>query len=221
MKKILFLGNSYTFVNDMPAIFEKLVKAADIEVKTEMVAKSSAMLIGYLEKGNEHSDCFYSALEGENWDHIVLQGHSRLPAMDENGFASPAHELCKLVKERGIEPVFYQTWPYRDGSGKLSITNCSYVEMYQKLRDAYRRAAARDHADLVPAGDVFYRISLHYPEINLLLPDDNHPNIYGSYLVAIMFMFYFYGADTPVNYRPDEITEEEAEIIIKAIKETI
>ncbi|MBQ2826802.1 MAG: hypothetical protein IJF13_06220, partial [Clostridia bacterium] len=98
---------------------------------------------------------------------------------------------------------------------------CSYVQFYQKLRDAYRRAAARERAALVPVGEVFYRISLHHPEIDLLLHDDFHPNIYGSYVAAVMFLFHFYGTDTPVNYRPDEITEEEADVIIKAIKETI
>ena len=221
MKKIFFLGNSYTYFNDMPLIFEKLVGGAGYDVKVDKVTKGGCILRRYLEKGDEWGDRFFSTFESGNWDYIILQEQSKRPAVEEDEFASAAHELCEFARSKGTEPVFYQTWPYRDKTEKLATTECSYVQFYQKLRDAYRRAAARERAALVPVGEVFYRISLHHPEIDLLLHDDFHPNIYGSYVAAVMFLFHFYGTDTPVNYRPDEITEEEADVIIKAIKETI
>ena len=221
MKKIFFVGNSYTFYNDMPVMFENLVKAGGFEVKTDKVTKGGCILRRYLTKGDEWGDKFYATFENEDWDYVILQEQSARPAIDEPEFASAADELCDLIYKKGATPIFYQTWAYRNNTEKLATTNCTYVEFYQKLRDAYRRAAAKNHADFVPVGDVYYRMSINRPEVDLLRDDNFHPNFNGSYLIALMFYFYFFGKEAPVLYRPEEVTAEDAEAIIASIKETI
>jgi len=221
MKKIFFVGNSYTGFNDMPTMFKKLAVAGGFDVVTDKVTKGGCDLRTYLTKGDERGDRFYSIFESEDWDCVILQEQSARPAIDESEFASAADEMCDLIYKKGAEPLFYQTWPYRNKTEKLATTNCTYIEFYQKLRDAYRRAAAKNHADFVPIGDVFYRMSINHPEVNLLLEDNYHPNFNGSYLIALMFYFYFFGKEAPVLYRPEEVTEDAADIIIASIKETI
>jgi hypothetical protein len=221
MKKILFLGNSFTYFNEMPLIFENLVKSAGLEVKVGSVTKGGYTLRRYLDKSDCMCEKFYNTFDSDSWDYIVLQEQSKRPAVDEEEFASAAHEICELAKSKGCMPVFYQTWSYRNGSEKLAATGYSYAGLYQSLKEAYQRAAQKDGAEIVHVGDSFYNLSLQYPQIDLLMGDDYHPNIYGSYLIAIMFLYHFFGTDTPVNYRPQEISEQDAKIIIKVIKEVV
>ena len=221
MKKILFLGNSFTYYNEMPLIFENLAKSAGFEVKVERVTKGGYTLGRYLDKSDEMCERFYNAFESDKWDFIVLQEQSKRPAVNEEEFASDAQKICDLAKSKGCTPVFYQTWSYRKGSEKLANTGYSYDEFYHMLKDAYQRAAKKNEAEIVHVGDSFYNLSQKYPQIDLLTGDDYHPNIYGSYLIAIMFLYHFFGKNTPVNYRPDEISENDASKIINVIRESI
>ena len=42
--RVLFLGNSYTYVNDLPAVFRHLARAAGRNVETSMVASGGETL---------------------------------------------------------------------------------------------------------------------------------------------------------------------------------
>ena len=73
----------------------------------------------------------------------------------------------------------------------------------------------------MPVGDVFYRLSLSHPEIDLLKSDNFHPSIYGSYAAALMFFYQFWGMDAQIKYLPEVIEQEKADYIIKEIREVM
>lgn len=64
--KILFIGNSYTHMNDMPLIFERIAKAAGKEVKVEKNTRSGASLRIHSERED-----MYEAIKQEKWDWTV------------------------------------------------------------------------------------------------------------------------------------------------------
>ena len=221
MKKIMFLGNSFTFFNEMPTLFKNLSVTDGKEVKIGQVTRGGAALRRYLVEGEKWEEIFRETFLSDDWDYLVMQDQSMRPAVCEKEFSDAAHELCEIAAARGTVPVFYQTWPYRDNTAKLETTGCSYVELYLKLRDAYRRAAAAEHAQIVPVGDVFYRLSLSHPEIDLLNSDNFHPSLYGSYAAALMFYYFFWGTDAQIKYLPENIEQEKADCLIKEIREVM
>ena len=100
MKKIFFVGNSFTYFNEMPVMFENLAKAGGFEVKTDKVTKGGCILRTYLTKGEEWGDRFYNTFESEDWDYVILQEQSARPAIEESEFASAADELCDLIYKK-------------------------------------------------------------------------------------------------------------------------
>src|ERR1051325_11623273 len=72
--RILFLGNSYTYFNDLPAILSELAKSAhQCGVETRMVAPDGKPLKDHLQSSASHQ-----ALDSQSWDFVVLQDQSTL-----------------------------------------------------------------------------------------------------------------------------------------------
>src|ERR1041385_1212532 len=72
--RVLFLGNSYTYFNDLPAIVSELAKAGhQCTVETRMVAPSGKTL-----KDHWESSASREALDSQAWDFVVLQDQSTL-----------------------------------------------------------------------------------------------------------------------------------------------
>src|SRR5690349_6622272 len=76
-QRVLFIGNSYTYFNNLPQMFAGLSASAKPPqtVETEMVVVGGATLKGLWENGRA-----LEALKGGRWDYVVLQEQSTLGA---------------------------------------------------------------------------------------------------------------------------------------------
>lgn len=139
MKKILFIGNSFTYFNDLPAMTETLLKNAGISCRAASVTKGGAYLHEYADREHELNRRFEEAYGNENYDFVVLQDQSFNPAGDKADFMAAVHTLSTAVRAGGKNPclLFYQTWAYRYGSEKLSGTGIDYETMRLRLKAAY------------------------------------------------------------------------------------
>src|SRR5262249_59875398 len=71
--RVLFIGNSYTYFNNLPAMFAALAASAGYDVQTEMVAPGGWRLKDHWEKGEG-----LALLRERRWDYVVLQEQSTL-----------------------------------------------------------------------------------------------------------------------------------------------
>src|SRR5882724_9622217 len=71
---ILFIGNSYTFVNNLPAILETLSAHEAKPVVAESVTEGG---VKHWQEGKA-----LSAIRKGGWDYVVLQEHSTLFSVD-------------------------------------------------------------------------------------------------------------------------------------------
>ena len=174
--RILMLGNSFTFYNEMPKILAEMLGA-------EVVAhtRGGASLREHLNPETELGKKTLPALKDEKWDYVVLQEQSNAPVTRKKAFLASARELCALIRENGATPVMYATWPYRDGSEKLAGVNMSYGEMADGLYAAYHEAAEESGALTADVGKAFTQI---HGIVDLYAPDDFHPSPAGSVLAA-------------------------------------
>ena len=209
MDKILFIGNSFTFFNDMPAIFSKLCEAAGTPVQVESVLKGGWYLSRYADPENEMYPAVLEASKQE-WDYVVLQDQSINPAIHTEDFLAAARKLAAMFPCRK-KLVFYQTWAYEEGSVKLQSSGLTYEEMHEKLRDAYRQAAENLNGLLVPAGDAF-RLAhdQYYYKFDLYRADAFHPSILGSYMIACTFFGTIFGKSPLDCITPDGVAKEHA-----------
>lgn len=174
--RILMLGNSFTFTNDLPHILAKLTGAEVVHH-----TRGGARLSEQLNPKTKLGALTLSALAQEHWDYVVLQEMSHGPITAPKSFFSSVEKLCGLIRENGAIPVLYATWAYQKSGTKLTDKGWDYEEMATKLSHAYQQAAQENHALLADVGQQFYQLSNTQ---NLYASDGVHPNLAGTRVAA-------------------------------------
>lgn len=197
---ILFIGNSFTYYNDMPSVFENMARMSGIDVSVKSVAFGGYYLRQHIQPGSEAR----KMLETKKWDYVVIQEQSINPVTDFEDFRSSAAALASLARECGAAVVLYQTWAYEKDSAKINGTGLSYDKMNSGLKKAYMRAAKSCGAKRAPVGSAFYRVFKKYPGIGLYdSRDAYHPSAAGSYLAACVIFYSIFGSKTKVKFTAD------------------
>ncbi|MCR5786051.1 MAG: SGNH/GDSL hydrolase family protein [Eubacterium sp.] len=174
--RILMLGNSFIFVNELDVLLSQLTGA-------EVIAhtRGGARLAEQLNPETKMGAKTLKALKEEKWDYVILQEMSNGPITEKDAFLRNAGKLCDKIRENGAKPVFYATWAYKKGSEKMASMNMSYEDMYEQMYDSYHQAAQENDALIADVGKAFYE---HSQMQELYSSDCYHPSLAGSKLAA-------------------------------------
>ena len=185
-KRALFIGNSYTYVNNLPQL------VADVASSTgDTLFFDSYTIGGYtLDQHLADTNCTNKIRAG-GWDYVILQDQSEVPALPDYSGAG-AVGLSALIREFNpcARALFYMTWGHKNGDVLNCPTFppvCTYEGMDSLLRISYMDMAFANHAQVSPVSSVWKFIRQNFPSIELFQPDDSHPSLYGSYAAACSF----------------------------------
>lgn len=210
--KILFLGNSYTYFNDLPGMVQWVAEKAGIDLQTDSVTRAGAYLHQFADPADELYTTWQNLYKQEEWDAVVCQNQSFHPVKDPAAFRQAALDVQVLCKS-GQKFVFYQTWAYKYGSDKLAGTGLTYDEMLTRMMDSYAGAADAVQGTVVPVGRTFGELRALHPEIELYNPDGSHPSPAGTYLAACLFLAVLSG-HSPLYFRiPETVSQEEGSVL--------
>lgn len=174
--RILMLGNSFTFTNDLP---QRLAALTGAEVVQH--TRGGARLSEQLNPATGLGAKTQAALEQAQWNYVVLQEMSHGPITSPDRFFTSVKRLCDQIRKNGATPVLYATWAYQKGSKALADKGWDYDDMARKLSAAYHQAAHENHALLADVGQRFYELS----ETEALYADDGvHQNLRGACIAA-------------------------------------
>ena len=221
MNNILFIGNSYTYFNDLPAILTSLAESVGIGINTNSIVKGGATLEWHLTPKEDGSIAPFSELGAPKYDFVVLQEQSDRPAIAPEAFLAPAKLLCDEIKGNGATPVFYSTWAKKEGHNHLTKFSMTPKTMTDALSSAYCKAANDNGGLLAPVGKAFLDLTEGRPEIELYNPDRSHPSYAGSYLAALIMLAVMFGADPEKCTFNGELDLETANILRKTAKEAV
>lgn len=174
--RILMLGNSFTYYNDMPKML-----AAHLGDEVLALTRGGAYLDEQYDPSSPMGSDTLKRLQSEKWDYVILQEQSLAPVTQKERFFTNVRTLCELIRNAGATPVLYATWAYQKGSDKLAATGLSYDDMANALWESYKQAAEENNALVAPVGKTFQMFS---PMLDLYMPDGFHPTIAGSNLAA-------------------------------------
>lgn len=174
--RILMLGNSLTFYNDMPARLAGLI-GAEVTAHT----RGGARLSEHINPKTELGSKTLPALETEPWDYVILQEMSNAPITSKAAFLRSISALCEKIHNAGATPLLFATWAYQKGSPQMEKMDISYDVMAAQMAESYREAAEQNDALLAEVGTAFYE---HSKSENLYADDGCHPNEAGSKLAA-------------------------------------
>jgi hypothetical protein len=180
---ILFIGNSYTYRNHMPKIFEKLAKLNGKSLHVYTNTKGMTSFYRHSKRQN-----LYKAIAWKKWDYVILQGSSRDMIKDSVTFKTKTIPgLEKLIgavnsNSKQTKILFFMTWAYQKGYGKKS-----YSEMTKNVKNGYEFLSTNYNIPVVPVGLAWKEVRVTEKKSKLYHRDGAHPSLQGSYLVASCF----------------------------------
>jgi len=214
MKKVLFIGNSFTYFNDLPKMLEEISEGL---LSCDSVTMGGAYLHEYADPEHELGQQVRKKTK-EFWDAVILQEQSFNPIGNQQDFVDSAGVVAGLFPGSAI--YMYQTWSYEEGTEKLETTGLTFAEMTKKLKVAYEIAAEAVGGVCVPVGSGFAKAVNLDPEIKLYVPEDNyHPLPTGSYIAACMFYQVLTGNGIENLKLAEGVTEKEGMILKQAVTE--
>jgi hypothetical protein len=217
---VLFVGNSYTYVNDLPGTVQKLVTASGVAVMTvDSVAVPGATLGDHVS-----STGAMTRIDQGEWTHVVIQGQSQEPLFQPEVFEANAAILATEAKLVGAVPVFYETWARKAGDSYYQdpTSGGTPAAMQAGLRAEYQKVALANGGLVAPAGDAWEKTLAEHPTINLFQSDGSHPVVDGTYLVACVFHATLTG-HSPVGVAPpgNGVSDADAATLQGVAEETV
>ncbi len=186
---VLFIGNSYTYFNNLGDIVAAIAEAdpQGPRIVPGFQLRGGATLRSHIE--TKRAD----AIEAQAWDVVVLQEQSLLGGSiaggkivlgNNNQFEIAVRELAARVRARGASPVLYMTWARRDAP-----------EIITGLARAYRDIGAELKIPVAPVGLAFAEAHRRLYTLDLITYDGSHPTAAGSYLAAAVIYATITGRD--------------------------
>lgn len=182
--KVLFIGNSITYFNDMPFMFEDIANNKGKNVSVSMYAPGGTGFVHHSADPN-----VFNLLRNNVWDIVVLQ-----PGSGESAGASfPVDTTVK--RGRVLLDSIYQHSPcarvylYQIPYGVPSPASYStYFSVQTMIRDSVLKMADSMKLQMIPAGEcarAYY--SMHQNLLLHMAYNDIHPAEAGSFLTASAF----------------------------------
>lgn len=190
-KSVLFLGNSYTYVNNLPQLTANIANSVG-----DTLMFDSNTPGGYTLEGHSTNTISLNKIEQGNWDFVVLQEQSQRPALPISQVEVDVFPYARFldsvinVYNPCCETMFYRTWGRKNGDSYYCPTwppVCTYEGMDSLLHLRYMMMADSNNAVVSPVGSVWRYIRKNFPTIELYQSDESHPSAAGSYAAACCF----------------------------------
>ena len=193
--RVLFIGNSLTFANDLPGMIVQLAKSRNHVMEYEMNAPG-----GYRFSQHASDPNTLAKINEGNWDFVVLQEQSQLPAFSEEQVKRDVYpfaaRLCRIIRKANprVKIVFYETMAKKNGDPQnlaISPELATYAGMQKRINYSYGVMARANKALLAPVGLAWADSRREHPSLELYA-DETHPNQTGTYLAASVFYSVFF-----------------------------
>src|SRR5688500_11647208 len=103
--RVLFIGNSLTFWNEMPWMFEQVARSLGSHPRTRFSGRSGMSLRDHWRQGNAQK-----AIAEGPWDFVVLQAQSTEMMRDDEETSRYARMFDEVIRKAGAKTVIFLTW---------------------------------------------------------------------------------------------------------------
>lgn len=173
--KILFIGNSHTYMNDMPQLVKEMVENVTGEsCDVFMLAYSARSLKWHM--GEEYFSERFNILHGK-YDYCVIQEQAH-PMTDEADTIEYAARIVEMCKKAGTVPVVFETWAEK-----------AKPENQAEMNRRYHNLAKEQGALLAPIGEVWSKVAENLKDVadaDLYWQDGAHASALGAFVTAMV-----------------------------------
>lgn len=171
--RILFIGNSYTNFNNLPAVLSKLAASAEppLAIETAQYAPDGYNLKHHWSDGEALRN-----IRESRWDFVVLQEASMLPVENPEQMRQFARKFNDQITKTDARTVLFMTWARQHKPKMITAVARTCNSIGREL-----------NALVAPAGRAWQRALKRRANLVLHTPDKSHPTQQGTYLAACIF----------------------------------
>lgn len=196
--KILFIGNSFTFFNVLPAVLAEFIdKELHRPTKIYQQTLGGATLETHWKQGLAQR----MIAESGPWDYVVLQAQSEeaLGEKNQKNFYEYAKRFDSIIKANHATTILFETWADK-GNKKAQ----------HKITLSHSALGKQIGATVIPVGQSFFHVAANDKHAKLYDTDNHHPSQSGTYLTACMFYYYLFKQNASGRL-PDKIVFHDEE----------
>jgi hypothetical protein len=169
--RILFIGNSLTYANNLPAMVREIARAAGgVRIDVFDVAKPDFGLPEHWQDGEASR-----AIARGRWDVVVLQQGPSSQPDSRVILRDYVKRYDEQIRKVGARTALYSVWPSR-----------ARARDFDGVSESYALAAKDVDALLMPAGEAWRAAWRRDPALPLYDGDGFHPSQLGSCLAALV-----------------------------------
>lgn len=188
---VLFVGNSYTAVNDLPAVVTELMRANGVRLTTEVITEGGAKLCDH--HGSSETR---AAVASEAHDAVVIQGQSTDMFYDGESAAYCGRWLGLEVPE-GTSLVWFATWARREGHELYDRAFPSGPDEMSSFVESFYRTISEwgPGGHVARVGNAWLRVLDAFDDVELHAADGSHPTAVGTFVTACVMTQALLGRD--------------------------
>jgi hypothetical protein len=168
---VLFVGNSLTYVNDLPATVAAIAALASDTLRVSSAVGANLGIIDHLTGGSTAVD----QLRRERWNWVVLQQGPTPAGVCRDSLVLWTKQFAPLIESAGAKPVLLMTWP-----------GVKFQNLFDEVRVSFQAASVGVGGMFVPAGEAWRGAWVEDSTLALYGPDGFHPSPIGTFLTALV-----------------------------------
>ena len=161
---ILFIGNSLTYYNNLPALVEKEAVKNGKAVSCDMVAKPNYALIDHWNDGE-----IQQKIKSGRYDFVIVQQGPSSQPEGRNMLIEDGKRIAKLCTENNAQLCFLMVWP-----------SLNYYSTFDGVVESHELAAETCNSLLIPVGAKWKEHIDSSRDYSYYGPDGFHPSPKGS-----------------------------------------
>lgn len=207
--RLLFIGNSATYVHDIPGTLCRLAQNAGYPLESESVVKGGYTLAQHANAETDHGRTVLETVR-RGFDIVFLQDNGNCVSSPEMEEASrlAGRTLFDAVRACGAKPYIYVRPPY----GKTSAGRSPYEQCVAFDRH-FTAMAEENGAGCVFVNRAFAR-AMQSCDLPLWGPDNAHTSEHGAYLAVCTFFSSLTGVSSEI-LEPSGLPAADARILQK------
>ena len=169
--RVLFIGNSLTYFNDLPGTVAGIAGSVNVTIHVASVAGPNLALIDHVQGSSNALDMIRQG----GWNYVVLQQGPSALSLSRDTLILATRLLAEEIEAVGARSALLMVWP-----------ESSRFDVFDDVRDSYQAAAADVGGLFLPAGEAWRTAWAVDPQLPLYGPDGYHPSELGTYLAALV-----------------------------------
>ena len=196
--KVLFIGNSSTYYNDMPSMFYNIAVSSGINLSVTSVTKGGWTMAKFMDPTDSGGKLVAEAFANDDYDYVFLQDYTTHSTLKRTSFYTGIRGVAAIAEADGAKVILYHGIARPDEHEFYTESGDAYgynTESFIKSCAGAHEAIAEEMGyALSRGGTAFLYVYQNYRDkITLYASDNAHPSAEASYAIALTHFATLFG----------------------------